>query len=126
MISHSCSTNNTFHMIKHDPNVLQIPFRLHSCDKANSTPDTIYRHLENEHLLSMNLSWEIILLDVVIPTLGLQLKYVINIATFLMMFERSNKVTDVGKVKFTEPILECSSYSPFKSFSVPLLKSLSK
>jgi hypothetical protein len=71
MINHSCLANNTLHMIKHDPSVLQIPCRLHSCDEVNSTLDTIYRHLENEHLLSMNLSWEITILDVVISTFGL-------------------------------------------------------
>jgi len=69
-------------MIKHDPSVLQIPCRLHLCDEINSTPDTIHQHLENENLLSMNLSWEATLLDVVILTLGFQLKYAINIATF--------------------------------------------
>jgi len=41
-----------FHMIKHDPNILQIPYKLHLCDKARSIPHTIYRHLENENLLS--------------------------------------------------------------------------
>ncbi len=50
MISHGCLTNNTFHMIKHDPHVLQIPCRLHSCDKVDSTLDTTYRHFGNEHL----------------------------------------------------------------------------
>jgi hypothetical protein len=34
---------------------------LHSCDEVDSTLDTIYRHFENEHLLSMNLSWEVAL-----------------------------------------------------------------
>jgi hypothetical protein len=67
-------------MIKHDPSILQIPYRLHLCDEANYTLDTIYRHFENEHLLSMNLSWEATFLDVVILTFGLQLKYAINIA----------------------------------------------
>ncbi len=81
MISHGCLTNNTFHMIKHDPHVLRIPCRLHSCDKVDSTLDTTYRHLGNEHLSSMNLSWETTLLDVVISTLGLQFKYDINIVT---------------------------------------------
>jgi hypothetical protein len=45
----------------------------------------------------MNLSWEATLLNVVIPTLGLQFKDAINIATSYMMFERSNKVTNVGR-----------------------------
>jgi len=54
---------------------------LHLCDKVDSIPDTIYRHLEKKHLLSMNLSWEATLLNVVIPTLGLQFKDAINIAT---------------------------------------------
>jgi hypothetical protein len=69
MISHSRPANNTLHMIKHDPNILQISCRLPSCDKVDSTLDTIYQHLENKHLLSMNLSWEATLLDVVIPTM---------------------------------------------------------
>jgi hypothetical protein len=61
-------------MIKHDLN-MQIPYMLHLCDKVDSTPNTIYRHFENEHLLSMNLSWEVTLLDVIIPIHGLKLKY---------------------------------------------------
>jgi hypothetical protein len=55
MTSHSYPTNNTLHMIKHDPSILQIPYKLHLCDKVDSTPDTTYQHLENKHLLSMNL-----------------------------------------------------------------------
>jgi hypothetical protein len=35
-------------MIQHDPNVLQIPSKLHLHDKVHSTPHAIYRHLENE------------------------------------------------------------------------------
>jgi hypothetical protein len=80
MISHCCPANNTFHMIKHDPNVLRIPRMLHSCDKVCSTPHTIYQHLENENLLSYNLFWETTLLDVVIGIIKLQFKDVINIA----------------------------------------------
>jgi hypothetical protein len=68
------------HMIKHDPSILQIPYMLHSCDKR-STPHTIYGHLENEHLLSKNLSREASLLDVVISTLEIQFKDVINVTT---------------------------------------------
>jgi hypothetical protein len=52
MRSHSCPTINMLHMIKHDPSVLQIPYRLHLRDKASSTPHTIYQHLENENLMS--------------------------------------------------------------------------
>ncbi len=81
MTNHSCPTNNTLHMIKHDPNVLQIPYRLYLCDEVDFSPNNIYRHLENKHLLSMNLSWEATFLDVVILTFGLQFKDVINIAT---------------------------------------------
>jgi len=68
-------------MIKHDPNILQIPCRLHLCDKVRSSPHTIYGHLENENLLSKNLSREVTLMDVVILTFGLQLKDVINVTT---------------------------------------------
>jgi len=101
--NHSCSANNTLHMIKHN---LQIPYGLHSCDKANSSPNTIYRHLENKDLFSMNLFWEATLLDVVIPTIGLQFKDVINIATSWMTLKRSNKVTNVGRTKFTQLVLD--------------------
>ncbi len=90
IISHRCPANNTFHMIKHDPNVLRIPCRLHSCDKVRSTPHTIYQHLENENLLFYNLFWETTLLDVVIGIIRLQFKDVINIAMPWMMLERSN------------------------------------
>jgi hypothetical protein len=68
-------------MIKHDLNILQIPSRLHLCDKVRSTPHTIYGHLENEHLLSKNLSREVTLIDVIILIFGLQLKDVINVTT---------------------------------------------
>jgi hypothetical protein len=40
MISHSCPTSHTLHMIKHDPSILQIPYKLHSCHKTCSTPRT--------------------------------------------------------------------------------------
>jgi hypothetical protein len=85
---------------------LQIPCRLHLCDEADSILDTIYGHLENEHLLSMNSSWETTFLDVIIPILGLQLKYAINIATCWMMFEINNKVLNVGRSKFTKLVLD--------------------
>ncbi len=101
MTNRSCPTSNTFHMIKHDPNILQILYRLHLCDEVDSTFDTIYRHIENKYLLSMNLFWETTLMDVVIVTLGLQFKDAINIATSWMMLERSNKVKNVGRTKFT-------------------------
>jgi hypothetical protein len=41
-----------FHMIKHDLNILKIPYKLHLCDEARFTPHTVYQHLENENLLS--------------------------------------------------------------------------
>jgi hypothetical protein len=50
MTKHSYLANNTFHMIKHDPRVLQIPCKLHSYDKADSIPNTIYQHPKNENL----------------------------------------------------------------------------
>jgi hypothetical protein len=54
----------------------------------------------------MNLSWEATLLNVIILTLKLQFKDAINIATSKMMFERSKKVTNIGKAKFTELVLD--------------------
>jgi hypothetical protein len=81
MTSHSCPTNHMLHMITHDPRVLQIPYKLHLCEKIHFTPHTIYQHLENEQLLSYNLSREITLLDIIIVTLGLQFKDAINITT---------------------------------------------
>ncbi len=106
MTSHSYPIGNMLHMIKHDPSVLQIPCRLHLCDEAHSILNTIYQHLEIEHLLSMNLSQETTLLDVIILTLRLQMKYVINIATSWMTFERNNKVTNIGRFKFTELVMD--------------------
>jgi hypothetical protein len=79
---------------------------LHLCDEAHSILNTIYQHLEIEHLLSMNLSQETTLLDVIILTLRLQMKYVINIATSWMTFERNNKVTNIGRFKFTELVMD--------------------
>jgi hypothetical protein len=80
MTSHSCPAINTLHMTKHDPSILQIPYRLHSCDQVRSILHTAYRHLENENLLSYNLSWKVTLLNVFIAILELQFKDVINIA----------------------------------------------
>jgi hypothetical protein len=42
MTSHNCLANNMLHLIKHDPNVLQIPYSFHLCDETNSTLDIIY------------------------------------------------------------------------------------
>jgi hypothetical protein len=80
MTSHICPTSKMLHMIKHDPSILQIPCRLHSCDKC-STPHTIYGHLENEHLFSNNFSREASFLDVIISTLQIQFKDAINVTT---------------------------------------------
>jgi hypothetical protein len=107
--NHSYPTNRMFHMIKYDPSILQIPCKLHSCDKTCSAPHTIYGHLENEHLLSKNLSKEATPLDVVISTLGFQFKDVINVTTIRMMFERNNKLTNVGRVQFLEL---CPRFAP--------------
>jgi hypothetical protein len=85
-------------MIKHDPCVLQILSKLHSHDKAHSTPHTIYQNLENENLLSYNLTLETTLLDVIIATLGLQFKDVIKIATTCTMLKSSNQVTNIGRI----------------------------
>ncbi len=71
MTSHSCPTSNTLHMIKHDPSILQIPYRLHSCDQVRSILHIVYKHLENENLLSYNLSWKVTLLNVFIAILEL-------------------------------------------------------
>jgi len=81
MTNDTCLVNNMLHMIKHDPNVMQIPYRLHSCDQAHSIPHTVYKHFENENLISYNLSWKTTLLNIVITTFGLQCKDVINITT---------------------------------------------
>jgi hypothetical protein len=93
-------------MIKHDSNILQIPYRLHSCDKICSTPHTIYGHLENEHLLSKNLSKEATFLDVIISTLRLQFKDVINVTTTWIMFEKNNKVMNIGRAQSTNLVLD--------------------
>jgi hypothetical protein len=99
MTSHSCPISNTLHVIKHDPNVLQIPSKLHLHDETHSTPHTIYRHFENENLLSYNLTWESTLLDVNITTLGFQFKDGINITTPRMIFESNNQVTNIGRTQ---------------------------
>ncbi len=106
MTSHSCPTSHMLHMITHDPKVLQIPYKLHLCDKTHFIPHTIYQHLELDHLLSYNLSREVAFLDIVIVILGLQFKDAINITTPWMMFERSDKVTNVGKAQFTKLVLD--------------------
>jgi hypothetical protein len=100
--NYSYPTNRMFHMIKYDPSILQIPCKLHSCDKTCFAPHIIYGHLENEHLLSNNLSKEATPLDIVISTLGFQFKDVINVTTIRIMFERNNKLTNVGRVQFIE------------------------
>jgi hypothetical protein len=89
-------------MIKHDPSILQIPYKLHSCDKTRSIPHTIYGHLENEHHLSKGATF----LDVIISILGLQFKDVINVTTTWTMPERTNEVTNVGRVQFIDFVLD--------------------
>jgi len=42
MANHNYLASNMLHIIKHDPRVLQIPYRLHLCEKAHFTPHTIY------------------------------------------------------------------------------------
>jgi hypothetical protein len=103
-------------MIKHDPNILRIPGRLHSCDKTHSTPHTIYGHLENEHLLSKNLFRETPLLNVVISILGFQFKDAITVTTTWTMLERSNEVTNVERAKFTELVLDLFQVLTFEKF----------
>jgi hypothetical protein len=98
MTSHSCPASNTFHMIKHDPNVLQIPSRLHSHDEGRSTPHTIYQHFENVNLLSYNLIWETTFVDVIIATFRLQFKDAINIAMTYMMLKSNNQITNIGLI----------------------------
>jgi len=97
MTNHNYPMSLMLHMIKHDPSILQIPYKLHSCDKTHYTPHTIYRHLENEHLLSKNLSREVTFLNVIIQTFWLQFKDVINVTTTWMMLKRSNEVMNLGK-----------------------------
>ncbi len=92
MTSFSYLINNTLHMIKHDPNILQIPCKLHQCDEACSTSHAIYQPLENENLLFYNLSWEITLLDVIIIILRLQFKDVINIITLKQCLKETMKL----------------------------------
>jgi len=105
MTSHSCPTSHTLHMIKH-ANILQTPYRLHSCDKICSTPHIVYGHLRNEHLLFKNLSRETTFMDVVISILRLQFKGAINVTTTWTMLERSNEVTNIGKTQFTKLVLD--------------------
>jgi hypothetical protein len=94
---------------------------LHSCDKTHSTPHTIYGHLENEHLLFKNLSSETTLLDVVISTFRFQFKDVINVTTTWMMFERSNEVMNVGRIKFTKLVLDLLQLLTFKKFHFTII-----
>jgi len=119
MTSHHCPTNNTFHMIKHDPNIPWIPYRLHLHDKARSTPHTIYRHLENENLLSYNLFWEATLLDIIIAIIRLQFKDAINIAMPWMMLERNNQVTNVEEFISKNVSWICFNCFSFKSSTRP-------
>ncbi len=124
MTNHNCPTNHTLHMIKHDPSILQILGRLHSCDKTNSIPHTIYGHLENECLLSKNLSKETTLLDVVIWILQLQFKDAINVTTTWTMFERSNEVMNIGRVQFTKLVLDLLQLLTFEKlhFTIAIIK----
>jgi hypothetical protein len=54
MTSHSCPTNNMLKMIKHDIIVLQIPYRLQSCDQAHSTPHIVCKHFVLQLILESN------------------------------------------------------------------------
>ncbi len=69
MIGHHCPTDDSLHMVKHDPRVIQIALGLHLCNKPNSVPNPIDRHLEKKDLLTRYLAWEVTFLDEIIMIL---------------------------------------------------------
>jgi len=104
MTSCNCLASNTLHMIKHDPNVMQILYKLHLWRGLLHSP----RHLSiswkwKPFILQLVLGSNI--LGVVIKIIGLQFKDVINITTPWTMFERSNKVMNVGWIQFKKLVL---------------------
>ncbi len=83
---------------------------------------TPFINILNKHFLSMNLSWEATFLDVIIPTLGLQFKDVINIDTSWMIFERNNKVTNVGRFKFMKLVSDVFQLLTLEKFPCAITK----
>jgi hypothetical protein len=63
-------------MVKHNPRILTISFGLHSSDYTCSTPYPINQHLEKKIFLPKNLAKKTTFLDVIVMTLGFQLKNV--------------------------------------------------
>ncbi len=83
---------------------------------------TPFINILNKQFLSMNLSWEATFLDVIIPTLGLQFKDVINIDTSWMIFERNNKVTNVGRFKFMKLVSDVFQLLTLEKFPCAITK----
>ncbi len=81
MTDHGCPTNDSLHMVKHDPRVFQITFKVHSCNKPNSAPNLVDRHLEKKNFLTRYLAWETTFLNKIVTTFGLQLKDVVNVTS---------------------------------------------
>jgi hypothetical protein len=115
--SHYCPTDDTFDMVKHDLNFFQISPKLHSCNKAHFIPNPINQHIEDENLMTTNFPWKTTFLDVIVMTCGLQFKDVINVTSFWMMLERSNKIMNIWKTQFKELVLDL-----FQLFTLKKLK----
>jgi hypothetical protein len=92
---------------------------LHSHDGVRAIPHAIYQHPENENLLSYNLTWETIFLDVIIMTIGLQFKDDINIASPCMMLEKVARLRTLGKLNSENLSWIYSSYLLFKNSTMP-------
>jgi hypothetical protein len=54
----NCSglASNAFDMDKHDPKNFKVTARLYLCNQADSAPNHVNRHLENEDFLTGNLT----------------------------------------------------------------------
>jgi hypothetical protein len=65
MASHGWPPNNTLHMVKHNPRILQNLLQA-ACYQTCSTTNPMYQHFENENLIAKNLTWETTFLYVII------------------------------------------------------------
>jgi len=110
---------NMLDMIKHQPTILQITFRLHVPHQINTTCYPIEQHFKHNHLFPKHLSKETSILNIVIRTLQLE-KYVIQRASSTStMLKGCNEVSNVGRTKGLELVHHLVKFLTLKNFHRP-------
>jgi hypothetical protein len=79
MASECHPTLNTFYVIKHDPNGLEITPKLHMFNYFTTTTSSMHRHLEQKLFFPNLLLWKITILNVIVTNIRFQSDNVKNI-----------------------------------------------